>query len=208
MVGLPEGGDLRGTADLWLKAAYDLFLESGIDAVRILPLAKRLETSRTSFYWFFKDRDELLNALVAIWREKNTGGIAKQANAYAETTTEAVLNVFDCWFDTRLFDAKLEFAMRSWAIQSQDVQAEVETADHQRLQALASMYRRFGFDAVEADVRSRTIYLLQIGYISMQTAESLNVRMQRIPAYVGVFANRSPKPKELARFYARHGFKV
>lgn len=195
----------RGSADLWLGAAYELFLESGIDAVRIMPLAKKLNLSRTSFYWFFKDREALLAMLIAKWREKNTCNLAKQASAYAETIAEAALNVCDCWFDNSLFDSRLEFAVRSWALQSKDVQAEVETADQQRLAALADMYKRYGHDEMSADIRSRTIYLLQIGYISMQTSEPMSLRMKRTPTYVEVFTDHSPQPRELARFYARHG---
>jgi len=104
----------RGSPDLWLEAAYDALIESGVEAVRILPLAKRLDLSRTSFYWFFKDREELLDALVSRWRDKNTGALLKQTEAYAETLEEAVLNVFDCWLDRDIFDPAFEFAVRRW----------------------------------------------------------------------------------------------
>ena len=71
----------RGSQEGWLEAAYDSLLESGVESVKILPLAKRLNLSRTSFYWFFKDREELLDALVARWREKNTGNLVRQSEA-------------------------------------------------------------------------------------------------------------------------------
>ena len=67
----------RGSAEVWLEAAYELLLESGVSTVKILPLAKKLGLSRTSFYWFFKDREELLGALIARWRDKNTGNLVK-----------------------------------------------------------------------------------------------------------------------------------
>jgi AcrR family transcriptional regulator len=194
----------RGSPDVWLGAAYETLLEAGVDAVRIMLLAKKLNLSRTSFYWFFKDREALLDALVLRWREKNTGGIIKQADAYAETVAEATLNVFDCWLDGRLFDAQFEFAIRSWAIQSPDIAIDVHAADQQRLDALSRMFVRFGYDEVSADVRARTIYLVQIGYISMQTKEDLSVRMKRIPDYVEIFTGRKPEQRELERFYARH----
>ena len=130
----------RGSQEGWLEAAYDSLLESGIDSVKILPLAKKLNLSRTSFYWFFKDREELLNGLVSRWREKNTGSIVKQSEAYAETLAEAMLNVFDCWLDSRLFDSKFEFAVRSWALQSEEILQEVQEADRTRMDALASMF--------------------------------------------------------------------
>lgn len=196
----------RGSREGWLDAAYEVLLETGIDSVKILPLAKTLNLSRTSFYWFFKDREELLAALLDKWKQKNTGGLIRQAEAYAESVAEGLLNVFDCWLDTRLFDSRFEFAVRSWALQSQDIQAEVQDADQARIAAIAAMIRRFGSDEISADVRARAIYLVQIGYISMQSKEDLAVRMKRIPKYVEIFTGAVPQPREIARFHARHGY--
>lgn len=196
----------RGSPDLWRDAAYDLLLESGVDAVRILPLAKKLKLSRTSFYWFFRDREALLESLLMLWRDKNTGNFVKHADAHAESIVEAILNVSDCWFNAALFDSRLEFAVRSWALQSEAVQAEVRKADGKRLVALAGVFKRFGHDDMSADVRSRTIYLLQIGYISMQTSEPLGLRMSRMAKYIEVFTGVVPKKRELNAFFARHGF--
>jgi len=197
----------RGSQEGWLETAYGSLLESGVDSVKILPLAKKLNLSRTSFYWFFKDREELLSALVSRWRDKNTGGIVKQSEAYAETLAEAMLNVFDCWLDQRLFDSKFEFAVRSWALQSAEVQAEVLKADQTRVLAIADMFKRFGLTENSADVRARTTYLVQIGYISMQSEESIAVRMKRIPEYIAIYTGETPEQRELDRFYARHGYK-
>ena len=194
----------RGSPEAWLTAAYDMLLETGVDSVRILLLAKKLNLSRTSFYWFFKDREQLLAGLLAQWRDKNTGNFVRQAGAYAETLVEGLLNVSDCWFDISLFDSKFEFAVRSWALQSPEVQAEVHSADELRLAALSALFRRFGHDALSADVRARTVYLTQIGYISMQTSEPLALRLERMPAYMEVFSGLVPQQREMDRFLSRH----
>jgi AcrR family transcriptional regulator len=196
----------RGSPEVWLGTAYETLIETGVDAVRILPLAQKLKLSRTSFYWFFKDRDELLAALLERWRAGNTGAIVRQSQAYAEGIAEAMLNVFDCWLDRSLFDSEFEFAVRSWGLQSAEVAAQVAAADAARIEALAAMFQRFGYSALEADVRARTVYLVQIGYISMKAAEPLAARMQRIPDYVEIFTGQAPQPREIERFHARHGF--
>lgn len=196
----------RGSREGWLEAAYESLVEGGVDAVRVLPLSKRLKLSRTSFYWFFADREALLVALIDLWRARNTGNLIGQTESYAETIAEAILNVFDCWIDPQLFDARFEFAVRSWAQQSADVAREIDTADTARLDALRTMLIRFGLDPLAADVRARTIYLTQIGYISMKTEETLATRMTRIPKYVEVFTGREPTANEIGRFYARHGY--
>lgn len=197
----------RGSQEGWLEAAYDSLLESGVDSVKILPLAKKLNLSRTSFYWFFKDREELLGALLTRWRDRNTGNLIKQSEAYAESLAEAMLNVFDCWLNNDLFDARFEFAVRSWALQSAEILAEVQQADQLRLEALKRMFTRFGHSETTSDVRARTTYLVQIGYISMQSLEDITTRMKRIPEYIAIYTGQVPTQRELDRFFSRHGYK-
>lgn len=196
----------RGSAEAWLDAAYDLLISTGVDSIRIVPLAETLNLARTSFYWFFKDRSALLEALLDRWRSKNTDTLVRQTRLYAESITEAVFNVFDCWLDPKLFDSHFEFSVRSWALQSPEVAVEIHHADTVRIEALTTMFLRFGFDPLAADVRARTIYLTQIGYISMKSEEDLGTRMTRIPDYVAIFTGSAALPRELDRFFARHGY--
>ncbi|RDL43746.1 TetR/AcrR family transcriptional regulator [Marinomonas piezotolerans] len=196
----------RGSPEVWFEAAIEILLESGIEAVKISTLAKRLNISRTSFYWFFSDREALLNELVAFWKRKNTGNFVAQVDAYAESICEATLNVFDCWYDQTLFDSKLEFAVRSWSLQSSEIRDAVQQADDERLNALIAMYTKFGKAKVEADVNARTLYLVQIGYITMQVKESIETRMQRVPSFTKAFTGEWPSENEINRFYHRHGY--
>jgi len=143
--------------------------------------------------------------LIKQWRDKNTLNFIARTAAYAESIAEATFNVFDCWFDANLFDSRFEFAVRSWAQQSPAVQDEINLADGARIEALKQMFVRFDYAPHAADVRARTIYLTQIGYISTKTHEDLATRMTRIPDYVEVFTGRVPQKQEVNRFFARHG---
>ncbi len=196
----------RGSREVWLDAAKVAFVENGLDAVKIQPLANGLKLSRTSFYWFFRDREALLDALLADWEAKNTGAFIDACTAYAETISEAVLNLIVVFNDPNLFDPKLDFAVRGWAHQSDAVMARVNAVDDRRLAAIRAMFERFGLPSKDADVRARTVYLTQIGYISMQVQESTATRMARVPAYVKTFCEVAPSASELARFYARLKF--
>lgn len=196
----------RGSREVWLAAAREAFIDAGLDAVKIQPLASRLNLSRTSFYWFFKDRAAILAALLEEWEERNTGGIFSACEAYSDSVAEAMLNVIGVFLEEERFESRFDFAIRGWAHQSSAVMARVAAADEVRLAAIRSVFERFGFDPGEADVRARTIYLVQIGYISMQVEEPLALRMERIPAYVKTYCGHSPTRNELARFHARHGF--
>lgn len=197
----------RGSREIWLEAAYQVLIESGIDNVKILTLAKALKLSRTSFYWFFKDRDALLDALLLLWKEKNTTALIRKTQTYAQSLAEATLNLFDCWLDNEIFDSLFEHAVRSWGVQSPIVARALEDADIVRLEAVKTMFIRHGSERLVADVRSRALYLTQIGYISMNTQEALHIRMQRMPLYVEIFSGKLPNAAELARFHQRHAFK-
>jgi AcrR family transcriptional regulator len=194
---------VRGSVEMWLDAAYESLLEGGVESVRILPLAKKLNLSRTSFYWFFTDREELLSALLSRWKSTNTGNWIKRADAYAETVCEAVLNVFDCWFDDTIFDSRFEAAIRSWAQQSPEIAREAADDDERRIAALTNMFLRFDYPPLAADVRARALYFTQLGYVSTHPDEELAVRMTRIAEYVTVFTGVQPEERELQRFFAR-----
>lgn len=194
----------RGTPDLWLDAAYVLLVGAGVDAVKIMPLAEKLGLSRTSFYWHFQDREALLAGLVDRWKAKNTGNLVARCQAPAATISEAMLNLFDCWYDDDLFDSRLEFAMRTWALTDPAVAAAMSEADATRVAAIAALFRRFGYSEAEADTRARTLYLTQVGYIALRSDESLEVRMGRNPAYVLTFCGVAPTEAEVAAFNARH----
>ena len=194
----------RGTPEIWLDAAYALLVEGGIEAVKVMPLAERLGLSRTSFYWHFPDREALLAGLVARWQAKNTGNLIARCEAPATTIAEALLNLFDCWYDGALFDSRLEFAMRTWSLTDATVAAAMSTADAERVAAITGLFKRFDYSETEADTRARTLYLTQVGYIALRSVESLDVRMGRIPAYVLTFAGVAPTEAEIAAFRVRH----
>lgn len=193
----------RGSREGWLDAAYAALIREGVDAVKIMPLAEGLRLSRTSFYWFFKDRAELLTALADMWEARTTSPLVAATRDYAETQTEAMLNVIACFLRADTFDAKLEFAMRGWGLKDPTILARITEADTRRLKALSDMLERWGHDPQDADVRARTIYLVQIGYISMQVDETLETRLTRIPNYVEIYTGHPPAPREIARFRAR-----
>jgi AcrR family transcriptional regulator len=194
----------RGSEDLWLDAAYEMLVSSGVESVKVMPLAKAVKMSRTSFYWHFEDRDALLDALIASWRRKNTGNLITQTEVYAETITEAIFHLFDCWVNPDLFDARMDFAIRNWAQQSPELKEVLEQTDQERINAIRAMFSRFGFDDQQADTRAHTVYYTQVGYIAMMVDEPMRGRLNRTPAYVETFAGHPPSKSEINRFIARH----
>ena len=57
--------------DDWLKAALNQ-CTAGIDTVKVAPLAEQLGVTTGSFYWHFKNRRELLEAMLEYWEREMT----------------------------------------------------------------------------------------------------------------------------------------
>jgi AcrR family transcriptional regulator len=182
----------------WLDVALDTLRNDGIDQVRVLTLARRLGVNRSSFYWYFKSRENLLDQLVGAWSVRNTASIVERARRPAATITAAVLGIFECWTDERFFDPKLDFAVRAWATRDVAIEAAVVSADQTRLDAIDAMYARYGFD--DSLVRARVLYYTQVGYYALGVDEPISVRLGYAPAYLRALTGHEASRSELADF--------
>ena len=61
----PLTGNVKVTREDWLNIAMDALIRDGVEAVKVKIFAEALGVSRSSFYWYFKSRQELLDALLA-----------------------------------------------------------------------------------------------------------------------------------------------
>lgn len=68
----PSGSTRRLGRQDWIDAALTALLEGGTEAVAVEPLAKRLGTTKGSFYWHLGSRDELLDEALLLWEERYT----------------------------------------------------------------------------------------------------------------------------------------
>ena len=66
----------------WIKTAFDTLYEEGIEQVRVERLAKKLKVTKGSFYWHFRDRAELLDALIEYWNDEMTRTVLENAEMF------------------------------------------------------------------------------------------------------------------------------
>ncbi len=79
----PLVGHVKVTREDWLNTARDVLVTEGAANVKILPLSNRLGVSRSSFYWYFENRKDLLAALLEEWETRNTARIVTQCEVPA-----------------------------------------------------------------------------------------------------------------------------
>ncbi len=183
----PLVGHVKVTREDWLNVARDILINDGVAEVKILGIGERLEVSRSSFYWYFKSREDLLDALLQEWEARNTSTIVQYCEKPAETICEAVCNFFRCFIDPKLFDQGLDFAVREWSRRDNTLRKRIDRADRLRLEAISAMFARFGYADTEAEVRARILYFMQLGYHALEVRESMEERMNRLQGYLEGF---------------------
>ncbi|MCB1407486.1 MAG: TetR/AcrR family transcriptional regulator [Rhodobacteraceae bacterium] len=185
-------GPGRTTREDWLNAALDTLVFEGVDSVKVLTLAEKLDCARSSFYWYFKNRSELLDALLDHWQTTNTKALIDAANHPAATINEALVTLYISWLAEGGFDTHLDFAIRDWARRSGTVRRALDISDTARIDAITGMFRRFGYPEGEADVRGRIVYFTQIGYAALDQRESWEARIARSKDYLFCMTGRRP----------------
>lgn len=196
-------GNTKVTKNDWLEIALKTLISDGIEQVKVLTLADRLQVSRSSFYWYFKDRKDLLDALLQHWLNTNTAAVVTHADMPANTIHEAVCNIFASFLDPAQFDTKLDFAIRDWGRRSAKVRRILDTSDETRIQAIATMFKRFDYPPRESLARARTAYYMQIGYNDADLQEPAEDRLALLDCYLLTFTGRKPEPADIAASHAR-----
>lgn len=179
---------VRLDRDSWIDAARQCLIREGIERVKVDRLADQLGVSRGSFYWHFKNRDDLLGALLQSWRAKNTEPFLRVLDHDRSDPGVQFRNYVSLWFNPKIYDPDYDSAVRDWARSSPKVRRLVRESDAARMQVLETIYRAMGFEALEAEVRARITYYHQVGYYAMRVKETRDVRAKLLPTYVAVLA--------------------
>lgn len=160
--------------DAWVEAAYAVFRDKGVDAVRIDPLAKRLKVTRGSFYWHFKNRDALLAAVLQKWEDTDTASIVAANEAGGGNAADRLLRLLNtCASD----DGRLEIGIREWASRQQSAREIVERIDHRRIAYMTDLAHQAGVPRAWAHKRSRVAYIAWLGSYAGAVPANLDQRL-------------------------------
>ena len=162
----------KGTADAtrrktltredWLVAALAALKESGIEGVKVLPLAKRLGSSRGSFYWHFRDRRDLLRGLLDYWDRWSTDSMITALAGVAEIEPRERIWILVQRVQTQELSVH-DPAIRAWALYDPDAARVVRRVDRKRLKTVAGLFREAGFSEEQVAVRARLLAVYLMG---------------------------------------------
>ncbi len=191
----------RLSADDWVAAALEVLVSDGIGAVKILPLAKRLGVTRGSFYWHFENHEALLNRLLEVWEETNSGSIIRAATLEGSIVDRYVA-LMRCWLGFERFDPHLEVAVRNWGRSNPELWQKLRATDERRVDACVEMLAAEVSDPVMRLHRARTIYFLQMGWYELEVDEPMDARIEALTYYFDIYVGRSPTDDERAAILA------
>ncbi|TIQ75686.1 MAG: TetR/AcrR family transcriptional regulator, partial [Mesorhizobium sp.] len=126
----------------WVGAGLTALIEGGIESVRIERLAVSLGVSKGPFYWRFKNRDELLKAIIAFWKRDFTTLLIDQTREFA-TARERLVALAELSLVQRMGSvdvAQAECALRAWAARDPMPRAAAAEVDAARIDHLTKEF--------------------------------------------------------------------
>ena len=153
------------TAQDWLDIAESELAKSGITAVRVEPLAKKLKVTKGSFYWHFSSRKELFEKLLSNWRTRSTVSIIERLSDIELSPEERLRKLFLIPYkrNTKTNGAALELAIRNWSQNDKAVREILNEVDTHRLTFIAMIFENLGYDKEQAEIRAARFYYTMQG---------------------------------------------
>jgi AcrR family transcriptional regulator len=175
----------------WIANARAMLIEGGVAAVQINSLAQRLNVTRGGFYWRFRNRQDLLDHLIADWRNSNTRAFLL-ALERAGTPQERYRRMVRMFIEERDFDPALDAAIRHWGGIDPKVAEQVRASDEDRIATLRRVFLDAGQNDEEAMIRARIVYFHQVGYYALGIRETRERRRMLAPLYDSILTGFIP----------------
>ena len=153
----------------WIAGSLGIVAQEGIGGLRVESLAKHLGVTKGSFYWHFKDRRDLIDAVLDDWRNSRIRDIRKQTSTEPGKERATLRHTIDIYAAARNRKGiSIEATIRLWARQDAKGLAVVEEVDAERLACTRRLFLALGLVPAEAAARSALLYAYVFGFSMMQ----------------------------------------
>lgn len=179
---MPEAKPPTLTRRDWVIVALEALADHGINGVKVERIAEHINVTRGSFYWHFKSRADLLEAMLDFWRRELTEDLISRASSYA-TASERLRSVAADAIEHRSFGLdvhRVEEALRFWAATDEAAALKMREVDSARIDYIVRELIALGQPRQQALRRARLLYLTLIGLF---TARGYNGELADDDAY-------------------------
>ncbi len=154
----------RLSREEWIAHALETLQKEGVWGLRVEPLARSLGVTPGSFYWHFKDHQDLLDSVRDWWAQQMTDAVRRHAVEEPGDPGQRLLSIME--EITREDRVRFETAIRNWAATDPLVQRAVRHVDRIRLDYLRQLFEEMGFEGIEGEIRARMVVFCQLGEAS------------------------------------------
>jgi AcrR family transcriptional regulator len=159
----------------WVQAALDILAEQGIDGVRVESLARKLGVTKGSFYWHFRDRDALFEAILDAWRRQATLRIISRLDETMQTSAGRLRQLLNLPFQgpRSEWGANVELSLRLWSRRDPRARATLAEVDQLRLSYIAGLLEDCGHSASDAKARAVLAYaFIRVGTTLVDSSDN------------------------------------
>ena len=158
----------------WVKLGLQMFAEGGVDALVVEQLAKQLGSSKTSFYWYFKNRSSFVNRIIDYWHEQTTVSIIAHIQQHqASEPKQKVRQLLAVMFSSNEGKDFIYHLRKLGA--SEPAYAELLLQiEQQRLDYMSGLLMQCGLIAEEARSTSELFYSYYLGWYERNKYRALS----------------------------------
>ena len=164
----------RLTRSEWLRHGLRTLASDGPGALKIGPMASKLNVSRGSFYWHFRDLEDFRGQLLQHWQETSTDNVIEDLDARPgdpDRLKELMRSAFSG-------QRRIDRAIRSWAAHDKSVASVVASVDARRITRIAGLLVEAGVEGERAVHRAAFLYWAYLGQAAI-----MDPRHASLPAH-------------------------
>lgn len=150
----------------WIRIGIVQLAKEGVESVRVEVLARELGVSKGSFYWHFRDRQDLLDKMLSLWEADELSWLDTDDGTSAATRWARLV--------ARTVDPdnlRREVALRSWAREDERVASRVAAIERKKAALIAAVLRDVGFLPPIAQEWSEVVLLVSLGWVDRATRD-------------------------------------
>ena len=151
-------------SDMWIEAGLKVLGRSGIEGVRVEVLAENLGITKGGFYRRFKDRQDLLDAMLEKWTRERIAAVQEhglRGGDNPRNRIETIINIYIGRVNPK--GLEIELAIRQWARSDPAAAEAVLKVDAARLKVPEKIYKEMGLSAKKARAHAVLLYSFVFG---------------------------------------------
>ena len=182
----------RLTKSEWLQHGLRTLASEGPGALKVGPMSEKLNVSRGSFYWHFRDIEDFRSQLLQRWQEVSTDQIIDELDSRPGDPGR-LRNLMHRAFSTQ---RNLDRPVRLWAAQDKNVASIVAAVDARRIARVARLLVEAGVGGERAAHRATFLYWAFLGQSAVMDQRHASIPAQGLTDIISLFEDLSRVPAE------------